>query len=128
MGILAENPGLLRQVMCWHLSHCILVIFLEHGWFKEYEIMRGIYNRLLHPEQGEQHFTVWGRGHFHVRRSACAAVLLLSLLFMCVGRSIVGTYIVLYIFSLVEVVLEVIRTLFLVSCSRFVMVLGFVLG
>eukprot|EP00752_Nemacystus_decipiens_P006591 g5932.t1 len=65
VGILAENPGLLRQVMCWHLAHCALVIFLEHGWFKEYEILRGIYNRLLEPEQGGQHFTVWGRGHFH---------------------------------------------------------------
>ncbi|CBN75534.1 expressed unknown protein [Ectocarpus siliculosus] len=64
VGILAENPGLLRQVMCWHLSHCILVIFLEHGWFKEYEITRNIYNSLLEPEQGGQHFAVWGRGHF----------------------------------------------------------------
>ncbi|CAM9505385.1 unnamed protein product [Scytosiphon promiscuus] len=64
VGILAENPGLLRQVMCWHLSHCMLVIFLEHGWFKEYEIMRGIYNGLLEPQQGGQHFKVWGRGHF----------------------------------------------------------------
>lgn len=43
------------------------VIFLEHGWFKEYETMRGIYNRLLDPEKGGQHFAVWGRGHFQVR-------------------------------------------------------------
>eukprot|EP00904_Undaria_pinnatifida_P008003 jgi/Undpi1/4332/HiC_scaffold_17.g07698.m1 len=64
VGLLTENPGLLRQVMCWHLSHCVLVIFLEHGWFKEYETMRGIYNRLLDPEKGGQHFAVWGRGHF----------------------------------------------------------------
>ncbi|CAN0042713.1 unnamed protein product, partial [Laminaria digitata] len=67
VGLLTENPGLLRQVMCWHLSHCVLVIFLEHGWFKEYETMRGIYNRLLDPEKGGQHFAVWGRGHFQVR-------------------------------------------------------------
>ncbi|CAB1103661.1 unnamed protein product [Ectocarpus sp. CCAP 1310/34] len=26
VGILAETPGLLRQVMCWHLSHCILSV------------------------------------------------------------------------------------------------------
>lgn len=25
VGLLSENPGLLRQVMCWHLSHCMLV-------------------------------------------------------------------------------------------------------
>lgn len=25
VGLLTENPGLLRQVMCWHLSHCVLV-------------------------------------------------------------------------------------------------------
>lgn len=25
VAILAEIPGLLRKVMCWHLSHCILV-------------------------------------------------------------------------------------------------------
>ena len=43
------------------------MIFLEHGWFKEYETMRGIYNRLLDPEKGGQHFVVWGRGHFQVR-------------------------------------------------------------
>ncbi|CAM9482168.1 unnamed protein product [Ectocarpus sp. 4 AP-2014] len=64
VGILAENPGLLRQVMCRHLSHCILVILQEHGWFKEYEITRNICNNLLEPEQGGQHFAVWGRGHF----------------------------------------------------------------
>lgn len=32
--------------------------------------MRGIYNRLLEPEQGGQHFTVWGRGHFQVHSRA----------------------------------------------------------
>ncbi|CAB1109671.1 unnamed protein product [Ectocarpus sp. CCAP 1310/34] len=40
------------------------VIFLEHGWFNEYEITRNIYNSLLEPEQGGGHFAVWGRGHF----------------------------------------------------------------
>ncbi|CAN0551565.1 unnamed protein product, partial [Ectocarpus sp. 12 AP-2014] len=34
VGILAENPGLLRQVMCWHLSHCVLLALakLESVW------------------------------------------------------------------------------------------------
>lgn len=43
------------------------MIFLEHGWFKEYESVRVVYNRLLHPDKnGGQLFTIWGRGHYKV--------------------------------------------------------------
>lgn len=48
------------------------VIFLEHGWFKEYEVVRGLYNRLLQPEKGGQHFPLWRQGHFQASAD-CAA-------------------------------------------------------
>ncbi|CAM9499987.1 unnamed protein product [Chrysoparadoxa australica] len=47
VDLLNQHPGLVRLPICWHFTHCIMVIFLEHGCFKEYESLRLVYNSML---------------------------------------------------------------------------------